>query len=438
MSLKNLLAAFCCAAWAPSFAYANCLRFTPPPGSEPALSQTWSEALTAMDVAAQRASANIYTPGLANALSLDSDLAGFHPVLVTVDEAPRPGESDYEAMLRSIQQRVGTFRIVEKDDPVPARYFELINARPRPGGLCGLAPTLSGCLSPALPDAHVANYTLPAGAADAAKAVVTILIKGQNEVCNGVHLGGGRVLTNLHCAYTTAERTILFGRPFPHPFPYDRANAATRWFAPVMCSADVLWPQAGAPTMLRPDLAILELSPRVLNTGAGPRGVEVAFADTAFAGFRVTVDDPRADAWSGTVGSGLFSAQFRRTPYLEPVEKYEISFDLDLRYELAEWGNNTCRAEGPPAGRTQTPCAVDSDYANVITGEGSPHGCDALHGSSGMPLFRRNVQGAWVLTGLHRGGDGQDNTDAQLRTNWNCALRAGAISTIIAEAARIH
>ena len=438
MSIKNLLTALCCAALTPALAHANCLRFTPPPDSPPTMSQTWTEALSAMNASAHGANESGNTRNWTNASGASGDLAGFRPILVMVDESPSFGESDYEAALRSVQQRVGTFRIVEKDDPVPARLFELINARPRPEGLCGLAPMLSGCQSLAQPDAQVATYTLPPGAADAAKAVVTILIKGQTEVCNGVHLGGGRVLTNLHCAHRAAERTILFGRPFPHPFPYNRENGATRWFAPVMCSADVLWPQPNAPTMLRPDLAILQLSRRVLNTGAGPQGVEVAFASTAFSGFRVTLDDPRSDAWSGAVATGLFSAQFRRTPYLHPVEKYEVSFDLDLRYELGEWGNNTCRAEAPPATRTTTPCAVDPNYAAVITADGSPHGCDALGGSSGMPLFRRTAQGSWVLTGLHRGGDGQDNADAEMHTNWNCALRASAISTVIAEAAHIQ
>ena len=436
MSIKNLLTALCCAAMAPALAHANCLQFTPP-NPQPTLSASWTGALGAMNAAAQGEGENLNTPNFANALGANTELAGFRPVLVMVDESSSFGETDYEAALRSLQQRVGTFRVVEKDDPVPARLFELINNAPRPGGLCSLAPTLSGCRTPDQPTAHVANYTLPSGAADAARAVVTILIKGQTEVCNGVHLGDGRVLTNLHCAHRAGERTILFGRPFPHPFPYNGANAATRWFAPMMCAAEVLWPQANAPAMLRPDLAILQLSPRVLNTGAGPRGVEVVFGNTPFAGFRVTLDNPQSDAWSGAA-TGLFAAQFRRTPYLDPIEKYEVSFDLDLRYELADWGNNTCRAEAPPPGRTTTPCAVDSDYASLITPDGSPHGCDALGGSSGMPLFRRNAQGAWVLTGLHRGGDGQDNSDAQLRTNWNCALRANDISTVIAQAARIH
>ena len=141
MSIKNLLTALCCAAMAPALAHANCLQFTPP-NPQPTLSASWTGALGAMNAAAQGEGENLNTPNFANALGANTELAGFRPVLVMVDESSSFGETDYEAALRSLQQRVGTFRVVEKDDPVPARLFELINNAPRPGGLCSLAPTL--------------------------------------------------------------------------------------------------------------------------------------------------------------------------------------------------------------------------------------------------------------------------------------------------------
>ena len=153
---------------APALAHANCLQFTPP-NPQPTLSASWTGALGAMNAAAQGEGENLNTPNFANALGANTELAGFRPVLVMVDESSSFGETDYEAALRSLQQRVGTFRVVEKDDPVPARLFELINNAPRPGGLCSLAPTLSGCRTPDQPTAHVVNYALPSGAADAAR-----------------------------------------------------------------------------------------------------------------------------------------------------------------------------------------------------------------------------------------------------------------------------
>jgi hypothetical protein len=324
-------------------------------------------------------------------------------LLVSGLSAPQP------PTLEHLDYKPSVAYIVGGDESAPPSMFQPVNA---PGnGLGGPAN-----YEPDDPFQLVGapSQTLPYAAIRMQDAVVLIEITGQLP-CNGVHIGGGRVLTNLHCANTSAARQVFFGAPFIR-------NGARQ--APLMCSARAIYPRDPTSTAARRlDIAVLQLDPD--SSGL--------FLSDAFVFKDRYVTLGRYDAWADpSVRPALISAQIRRG-------EANGSETLEQLLASGEWANSSCRAGQPPPEeprRTRHACVIqpgERDY-RWVSDAGAPHGCDGETSSSGMPLLIKAPGGDVVLAGLHSRGRGNDlGPTGPLRENWNCAVSARQIADAITQ-----
>lgn len=232
---------------------------------------------------------------------------------------------------------------------------------------------------------------------DAQDSVVAIA-DGAAGLCNGVHIGRGRFLTNLHCALDTSPRRVLLGNVAWNP-------NSNKLEGELSCSARRVWPESTASAQI--DVAVIAIS----QNGALPMEFSVSRFNAA--AFR----PGSHNVWSETTPPALISIQIYPT-YAPGTTR------LRHRVEDGRWANSKCQAyERAPSSTLAPNFCLPSSTIAAIQNNGRGHGCDTIPGSSGSPLFVENA-GQLELVGIHRmgAGPGENETVDPTNQNWNCAI----------------
>lgn len=320
---------------------------------------------------------------------------------IKVGEAPTTWSSETEGLrypkaldlqtIKRSQTNPNGLQIDSFDGVVaPAVQIGTFDGEPAPPSADSLRPT------PSAPD--------PVAAAKSRSVAATVAIYFRDksdprkiESCNGVQVGPGLILTNLHCA--TRRHTghvVHFGSLHLQPDPLLPGTPVS---GDVRCPATVVSPDPGPGQ--RFDFALLRLS-GVLP--APYRAAVIALDDGS--GLLGSTDQPQADLLAMQVqywmASAAGSASLQYEKYLMQPPNCAIKRDGGLTPKSSYF----CNSNG-------------IQPSDGIDASGVGHVCDAERGSSGSPIYDPAFG---KLLALHRGG-------GRLIGTQNCAVPAGLIRT---------
>lgn len=232
---------------------------------------------------------------------------------------------------------------------------------------------------------------------------VVAITFGETGFCNGVHIGGGRFLTNLHCTLAPGPHRILFGNVAWNP------NVG-KLEGELNCVARPRWPEASASPQL--DVAVLTIS-----AGAAP---PTEFNASRFSA--VHFRPAMRDVWTLPQPQPLIVIQVY-PPHPGNTTR------LQHRVEDGSWERSRCSTAPPhPDENRVARFCVPTQPRPEIRNVGRGHGCDTIEGSSGAPLFIAAAGGGLELVGLHRMGGGPGEDSDPTNQNWNCAIPTGAFA----------
>ncbi len=327
----------------------------------------------------------------------------------------RPVENDTEHKA-SVSGAIRPVALVPNDHPFtrfpPSQLWPGRSPLPRPGAMpegqvigdfdgvpvqppppVGGQPPVVGTQIPATP-AQLERENGAISTSGAPNAVVAIYFRDGEMVrsCNGVQIGRGLILTNLHCAtQSTNHHVVHFGEL---KLIRDTLLQGTPVSGSVRCRARVVSPP---PSSTRLDIAVLKISADQLPA--------------PFSSAILPLDD------------GSYLAQ----PGDQDFQAWQIQYWFDAvsarLYQKFAMPPPQCRVKrhSPMQPTTSQYCnATPEERSKGIDPSGISHVCDAESGSSGSPLL--DTQGQKIIA-LHRSAGG-------LR---NCAVPAAAIKQKLAE-----